>query len=415
MVKPKKTGVVPKLRFPEFREEGEWPLKLAGQLFHNRIERGTEDLPIYSVTTDSGMVRRSSLDRKIDDLANSEGNKKVCKSDIAYNMMRMWQGAFGIAPEDCMVSPAYVVLAPQIGVSSDFYGQFLKTSQSLKRLTSQSHGLTEDRLRLYYKDFAQIPLMYPIPEEQQKIAECLTSLDELIAAQGRKVEALRTYKRGLMQQLFLREGETVPRLRFPEFRDAPGWKRQFLDKLATRGTGHTPSKSVDGNYNGGIKWISLADSKSLDKGLIHQTATEISQQGIENSSAVLHPVGTVVLSRDAGVGKSAILAEPMAVSQHFIAWICHRDRLDNWFLYYVLQILKPVFESVATGSTIKTIGMPFFKDLTLLAPSVDEQKNISKLLLSLDERIRVEIAGVNQLKTHKQSLMQQLFPAVEVA
>jgi type I restriction enzyme S subunit len=407
--------LTPRLRFPEFRKGKGWEQRQAGELFTNRIEHGEDGLPIYSVTMDDGMVKRSSLDRKFDDIAESEGNKKVYKNDIAYNMMRMWQGAFGVAVEDCMVSPAYVVLTPQEGVSSDFFGKLLKTPCSLRSLTSQSHGLTKDRLRLYYKDFAQLPLPLPSLSEQQKIADCLTSVDELIAAQGRKVEALKAHKRGLMQQLFPREGETLPRLRFPEFRDAPEWESKRLDDLAKRGTGHTPNKASVEYYNGGIKWVSLADSKRLDKGLISETEIEVSQEGIDNSSAVLHPAGTVmvILSRDAGVGKSAITSVLMAVSQHFIVWICNSQQLSNWFLYFILQIQKPVFERVATGSTIKTIGMPFFKDMRVCVPSFAEQERIADCLSSLDARLAAEVEKLAALKTHKQGLMQQLFPSPE--
>src|SRR5438045_9410816 len=114
--------------------------------------------------------------------------------------------------------------------------------------------------------FMRMPVPTSDPDEQQKIADCLTSLDEVIAAQGRKVEALKAHKKGLMQQLFPREGETLPRLRFPEFRDAPEWEEKKLDDLAKRRTGHTPNKANPAYYNGGIKWVSLADSKRLDNG-----------------------------------------------------------------------------------------------------------------------------------------------------
>jgi type I restriction enzyme S subunit len=151
----------------------------------------------------------------------------------------------------------------------------------------------------------------------------------------------------------------------------------------------------------------------LDRGLITETEIQISQEGIDNSSAVLHPTGTVILSRDAGVGKSAILNSPMAVSQHFIAWICKDKTLSNWFLYYVLQLLKPMFESIATGSTVKTIGMPFFRDLEVLVPSFAEQQRIANCLSALDAQIASESAKRDALKTHKKGLMQQLFPTAE--
>jgi type I restriction enzyme S subunit len=259
----------------------------------------------------------------------------------------------------------------------------------------------------------QLPIAFPKKEEEQKIADCLTSLDELIAAQGRKVEALKAHKKGLMQQLFPREGGTLPRLRFPEFRYAQEWEAKRLDDLAKRGTGHTPKKAIAEYYDGGIKWISLADSQRLDKGIISKTAIEVSEQGIANSSAVLHPPGTVVLSRDAGVGKSGIMGLPMAVSQHFIVWTCDHERLSNWFLYYVLQLLKPLFERIATGSTIKTIGVPFFAAMSITVPSFGEQQRIADCLSALDARIAAESDKLAALKTHKKGLMQQLFPAPE--
>jgi type I restriction enzyme, S subunit len=129
------------------------------------------------------------------------------------------------------------------------------------------------------------------------------------------------------------------------------WEVSLLENLAKRGSGHTPDKEFNYYYNGGIKWISLADSNRLDKGLVYDTAIHISKDGLRNSSAVLLPKGTVVLSRDAGVGKSGIMAESMAVSQHFVTWTC-KDKYDNWFLYYWLQFKKQYFEKQAVGSTI---------------------------------------------------------------
>jgi type I restriction enzyme S subunit len=227
------------------------------------------------------------------------------------------------------------------------------------------------------------------------------------------VDALKTHKKGLMQQLFPREGETQPRLRFPEFKNAGEWVVKKLEELAKRGSGHTPSKSHPEYYNGGIKWVSLADSKRLDCGLISDTANQISEQGIKNSSAVLHPEGTVLISRDAGIGKSAIMSVPMAVSQHFIAWTCKPDCLSNWFLYHLLQNSKPLFERAATGSTIKTIGLQFFIDLVFRVPSLPEQHRIASCLSSLDALITAETQKLEALKTHKKGLMQQLFPSPE--
>lgn len=192
----------PRLRFPEFRNAPEWTVKKAGALFSQRKAKGEPGLPLYSVTIADGMVLRSSFDRNFYDIKKAASNKNVRKGDIAYNMMRMWQGACGVAPEDCLVSPAYVVLKPKQGVYPDFFFSLFKLHGSLHLLTVYSHGLTLDRLRLYFDDFAAMPLVVPQYEEQQRIAACLTTLDTRIAAQAAKIDALKIHKRGLMQQLF---------------------------------------------------------------------------------------------------------------------------------------------------------------------------------------------------------------------
>jgi len=113
------------------------------------------------------------------------------------------------------------------------------------------------------------------------------------------------------------------------------------------------------------------------------------------------------------VGKSAVMEVPMAVSQHFIVWTCNPSLLSNWFLYHLLQKMKPVFERIATGSTIKTIGLPFFKALCVSVPSLPEQQRIADCLNSLDDFIKSQTQELETLKAHKKGLMQQLFPSAE--
>lgn len=186
-----------------------------------------------------------------------------------------------------------------------------------------------------------------------------------------------------------------------------GWEQVLLDSVAKRGSGHTPDKKHPEYWGGPIKWISLQDSAQLDSLYIADTAATITAAGINNSSAVLHPKGTVVLSRDAGVGKSAIMADDMAVSQHFMAWTCSQQ-LDNHFLYYWLQSKKSEFERIANGNTIKTIGLPYFKELIIPLPKADEQKRIASVLSNMDALI----SGLDQLIAKKrdiqQAAMQQL-------
>ncbi len=185
------------------------------------------------------------------------------------------------------------------------------------------------------------------------------------------------------------------------------WKVELLDNVAERSSGHTPNRKIGRYWDGGIKWVSLADSDKLDRVTIADTTFQISTDGIANSSAVKHSAGTVILSRDAGVGKSAVTADEMSVSQHFIAWKCG-PRLHNYYLYYWLQKMKRHFERIAVGSTIKTIGLPFFKRLEIEIPPELEQRTIAEILLKWDDAIARLEALVNASAERKRALMQQL-------
>ncbi len=186
------------------------------------------------------------------------------------------------------------------------------------------------------------------------------------------------------------------------------WDFQILDKHSKRGSGHTPNKKNKEYYDGTIVWVSLADSDRLDKGLIETSSITISAKGIANSSAVLHPKGVVLISRDAGIGKSAVAGCPLCVSQHFITWQCNESTLHNWYLYYWLQANKSEFERIAIGSTIKTIGLPYFKKYRIVLPSYTEQKAIANALSDADALIANLEKLIAKKKAIKQGAMQQL-------
>lgn len=189
-----------------------------------------------------------------------------------------------------------------------------------------------------------------------------------------------------------------------------GWRRARLDDVVDRASGHTPDQGKPEYWNGGVDWVSLADSAMLDQGYIEETAKQISHLGIRHSSAVLLPPETVILSRDAGVGKSAVLKSEMAVSQHFIAWSCAAKHvLDPWFLYAWMQTQKPFFERMAVGSTIKTIGLPIFKRLTIDFPPLPEQRKIAEILRTWDEALE-KVTALHAAKVRRiSSLRQRLF------
>ncbi|WP_081746790.1 restriction endonuclease subunit S [Arthrobacter sp. H5] len=188
-----------------------------------------------------------------------------------------------------------------------------------------------------------------------------------------------------------------------------GWADSKLDEVTLRGSGHTPNQQHPDYWDGDIGWISLADSGRLDQGYISSSTRRITTRGMEKSSAVLHPAGTVIMSRDAGVGKSAVLREAMAVSQHFIAWDCRAmGVLEPWYLYYWLQTHKGYFERMAVGSTIKTIGLPLFKRLTISHPPLPEQRKIAEILRTWDDAIERANTLVVRLRGQHRLLLQGL-------
>lgn len=244
--------------------------------------------------------------------------------------------------------------------------------------------------------------------EQQKIADCLTSLDEVIAAQGRKVEALKAHKRGLMQQLFPREGETRPRLRLPEFREAPEWMSRSLRDVASISSGTTPLRANPEFYDGGtIPWIKTTD---LNNSFILATQECITGK----AKATINPVGSVVVAMYGGfnqIGRTGLLTVPAATNQ---ALSVLQPKPEVAFPIYVLAWLNAKVEQwkrIASSSrkdpNITSADVARFP---ISVPGLEEQQRIASCLSSLDTQIAAESRQLDALKTHKQGLMQQLFP-----
>ncbi len=261
----------------------------------------------------------------------------------------------------------------------------------------------------------------PLPPQGDQVAirQVLDTLDTTIRQTEAIIEKLKRVKQGLLHDLLTRGIGANGELRPPQnqaphlYKESPlgwisrEWEVELLDDVATRGSGHTPSKSVASYWNGGIRWVSLADSHHLDRIYIDTTDKEISDLGIANSSAVKHPAGTVILSRDAGVGKSAVLASEMAVSQHFMAWRCS-DRLNNLFLYFKLQHMKPMFEAIALGSTVKTIGLDYFKKLRISVPARPEQDMAVEVVMASEMDLLRHQVEIDKLRLLKSGLLDDL-------
>jgi type I restriction enzyme S subunit len=171
------------------------------QIFTPRRERGIPGLEIVSVTMRDGLQLRSDSDRRVESELSAKQHLLARKGDLAYNMMRMWQGACGVAHFDCLISPAYVVLAPK-GIDSGFAYRLFKSPDTILKFHNRSRGLTDDRLRLYYQDFATIPVRIPRSvDEQRRIAEVMDAHDARIAAEITELDKLKLQKTGLMHDL----------------------------------------------------------------------------------------------------------------------------------------------------------------------------------------------------------------------
>ena len=259
----------------------------------------------------------------------------------------------------------------------------------------------------------------PLIPEQQKVADCLSSLDELIAAETQALAALKTHKKGLMQQLFPREGETVPRLRFSEFREAGGWEASQLIALSndplSNGVFNDPQK-----VGVGYKLINVSDmytDTAIDEDCL--SLLELSQSDFE-ANQVKH--GDIFFTRSslvkAGIAVSNIYlgsSSDVTFDGHLIRFRANTNKVIPLFAHYLFKTAPIRTQLIARGksATMTTIGQADVASVMLFTPRKDEQQKISDCLSSLDDLITAQSHKIDALKTHKKGLMQQLFPVLD--
>lgn len=339
---------------------------------------------------------------------------KVGQAGSVLISVRAPVGAVNLADRDYCIGRGLAAILPRRHPPTFIAAAVNKRAGELARV---SQGTTFEAIGK--RELHNLEVYSPELPIAIKIAEVLDTLDAAIRGTEAVVAKLRAMKQGLLHDLLTRGIYANGDLRPPQpeaphlYHQTPlgwlpkEWEVRLLDDVAQRGSGHTPSKSVASYWNGGIKWVSLADSHRLDQVYIRETDKEISEAGLANSSAVKHPENTVILSRDAGIGKSAILGSEMAVSQHFMAWRCSA-KLNHMFLYYVLQREKPRFEAIAMGSTIKTIGLSFFRKYAISLPPKTEQDRASEIFLEAECNISRHDEELGKLKSLKSGLMEDL-------
>lgn len=233
MTVDKSSSVVPKLRFPEFQDAPEWKTPRGDTLFNPINNRNAAPgLPVLAITQEHGAIPRGQIDYHVSASEKSISSyKEVCKGDFIISL-RSFQGGIEYSRYHGICSPAYVILRRKVGDGSDhFFRHLFKSERFIQQLTRNIEGIRDGKM-ISFAQFSEQLLPTPKPPEQQKIADCLGSLDDLIAAEGRMLEALRQHKQGLTQQLFPQTGETVPKLRFPEFRESPEWQEKRLGAIS---------------------------------------------------------------------------------------------------------------------------------------------------------------------------------------
>ncbi|MGE0175203.1 MAG: restriction endonuclease subunit S [Oligoflexales bacterium] len=290
-------------------------------------------------------------------------------------------------------------------------GASIKFMYEIMQMISYEVGTHE---RHWISKFA--PMLVPFPEdpkEQQKIADCLSSIDELIEAEGHKYEALKEYKNGLMQHLFPAEGETIPKLRFPEFRDVGDWEKKKIG-----------DKDFASIYKG--KGISKADialngkTPCIRYGELYTHYGEIidivfSKTNCSTSELFLSQNNDVIIPAS---GETKIdIAKASCVRLDNVALggdlNVIRPRHNGVFIsYYLNGALRSEIAKVAQGNSVVHLYPSQLEQIEILIPKKQEQQKIADCLSSLDKLIEAEEQKLDALKENKKGLMQKLFPAV---
>ena len=405
-----KPARVPKLRFPEFRGAEEWTLEAGDMLFDQINDRNPEpDLPVLAITQEHGAIPRHMIDYHVSVTEKSIESYKVVRGGDFIISLRSFQGGIEYSRYHGICSPAYVILRRRSEGSDEYFRHYLKTERFVRILTRNLEGLRDGKM-ISYAQFSELLLPAPKPAEQQKIAECLSSVDELMAAQAWKVDALKTHKKGLMQQLFPREGETQPRLRFPEFQNAGEWEETRLGRLGELVSGLT--YSPDDVRDSGLL---VLRSSNVQNGAIALDDCVYVDPSIKGAN-LSQPNDILICVRNGSkalIGKCALIPNGMPLCTHGAFMTVFRAKTPS-FVFQLFQTdgyQKQVAGDL--GATINSINGGQLLKYGFFVPKPPEQQRIASCLSSLDALITAETQKLEALKTHKKGLMQQLFPSTD--
>jgi type I restriction enzyme S subunit len=386
--------------YPDYKDSGlawlgkvpsHWKIHRNGRLFAQRNETGFGDLPILEVSLKTGVrVRDMENLRRKQVMSDREKYKRAKKGDVAYNMMRMWQGAVGAAPVDGLVSPAYVVARPFLGTETRYFSYLFRTHAYMTEVDGYSRGIVKDRNRLYWEDFKRMFSCYPLPEEQAVIADYLdanaTLVRKFIRNRRRLITLLNEQKQALISKVVTRGLDPSVQRKSSSIAwlgEVPQhWHVKKLRFLVDTRGGMTPSKANPSYWNGSVPWVSPKDMKTqfISGSIDHITDLALRESGIQlvSAPAVLIVVRGMILARTFPVGVTTI---PVTINQDMKA-LLPRDDLSAHYMRHLLVGLQNAIHMLVeeSGHGTRVLRTDLWRNLSLPIPPRDEQQRISDVI-----------------------------------
>jgi type I restriction enzyme, S subunit len=416
-------GLVPKRRFPEFQASEGWQETLLQKLARPVTDRATSGDAdhVLSLSGEHGLVLQSDYFGKRIAGDSTDRYLRIRRDDFVYNDRTTKASSFGTIKRlssypSGIVSPIYKCFRFLTSENPAFWGWYFESGSHDPALGGLvNEGARAGRFNISVTQFLSTSAWRPDEPEQQKIADCLDSAEALIEAQGRKLEVLKAHKKGLMLQLFPQEGETQPRLRFPEFEEAGEWEEGTISDIGTVLQGYGFPERFQGLQSGDFPFYKVSDiSRSLSAGktFIEVSANHINQSHLKELRAKLIPAGTTVFAKIGEAirsNKRAITTTPCLIDNNAAGVKSIKGRATDFFIYLTMEQISLIEHA---GGVVPAVNKSAIEAIPVKFPRVAEQERIADCLTSLDDLIAAETQKLDTLRTHKKGLMQQLFPSV---
>ena len=376
-----------------------WEQRKLGECFSERVE-SMPDGELISVTISDGIKKFSELGRHDNSNDNKSKYKKVCVGDIAYNSMRMWQGASGYSPYEGIVSPAYTVLSPNAGVFSRCIAYQFKLPQMIHTFQINSQGITSDNWNLKYPTLSEIEIYISKNfAEQKQIAEFFTSLDNLITLHQRKYDKLTNVKKSMLEKMFPKNGSNVPEIRFKGFTEA--WEQRKLGELAL----FNPKDELPQIF----EYVDLESVVGTEM-LSHRT--EVKSSAPSRAQRLAH-TGDLFYQTVRPYQKNNYLFEKPDNNYVFSTGYAQmRPYVDGYFLLSLVQserFVKVVLDN-CTGTSYPAINANDLAEIEVAAPSDEsEAQKIGTIFRSIDNLITLHQRELEKLKNLKKACLEKMF------